>query len=218
MTVLRAVATTSRAEATGEPSAPGPTPLERLSSPRGCFMAIPATATLLDHRTEEHASELWPDPGSAARHPGPVRCWLEGLGQDRRQLARPRRQAMTGHMNLGDRPLVVDVATGTGEPGPSVAGLVPHGQVTLTELAELAELAERMLARATRPGGRVARSGLGRTGVEPVGHHHLGAHRPACAAGDCADVLVVDDRLNIGRVLRRGEWLPMASPAGDGST
>ena len=56
---------------------------------------------------------------------------------------------MTGHTNLGDRLLVVDVATGTGEPGPSAAGLVPHGQVTLTDLAE------RMLARVTRPGGRV---------------------------------------------------------------
>ncbi|WP_411284059.1 N-acetylglucosamine-6-phosphate deacetylase [Lapillicoccus sp.] len=38
----------------------------------------------------------------------------------------------------------------------------------------------------------------------------------ALVAGRRADVLVVDDRLHLRRVLRRGEWLPMASPPATG--
>ena len=40
----------------------------------------------------------------------------------------------------------------------------------------------------------------------------------ALEVGRRADVLVVDDRLHLRRVLRRGEWLPTASAAGEGAT
>jgi ubiquinone/menaquinone biosynthesis C-methylase UbiE len=48
--------------------------------------------------------------------------------------------AMIRHANLRDTFHVLDVATGTGEPGLTAAALVPQGRVTLTDLAE------RMLA------------------------------------------------------------------------
>jgi len=61
-----------------------------------------------------------------------VGSWLAPVGQ-----------AMIAYADLGDRSLVLDVATGTGEPGLSAAAMLPQGRVTLTDLAE------RMLAVAS---------------------------------------------------------------------
>jgi len=55
----------------------------------------------------------------------------------------PVGQAMIADAALGDRSVVLDVATGTGEPGLSAAAMLPQGRVTLTDLAE------RMLAVAS---------------------------------------------------------------------
>jgi SAM-dependent methyltransferase len=54
-----------------------------------------------------------------------VKEWLSPVGA-----------AMIRHANLHDHSDVLDVATGTGEPGLSVAALIPQGRVTLTDLAE----------------------------------------------------------------------------------
>jgi SAM-dependent methyltransferase len=54
-----------------------------------------------------------------------VRSWLA-----------PVADAMIRGARLDDRSVVLDVATGTGEPGLSVAELVPHGRVVLSDLAE----------------------------------------------------------------------------------
>lgn len=61
-----------------------------------------------------------------------VGSWLAPVGR-----------AMIAHADLGAGALILDVATGTGEPGLSAAELVPQGRVTLTDLAE------RMLAVAS---------------------------------------------------------------------
>ncbi len=60
--------------------------------------------------------------------------------------------AMIRQADVHDHSDVLDVATGTGEPGLSVAALIPQGRVTLTDLAE------QMLAVAV---GRAADRGLG---------------------------------------------------------
>jgi SAM-dependent methyltransferase len=54
-----------------------------------------------------------------------VRSWLT-----------PVADAMIRCARLDDRSVVLDVATGTGEPGLSVAALVPRGRVVLSDLAE----------------------------------------------------------------------------------
>jgi ubiquinone/menaquinone biosynthesis C-methylase UbiE len=70
-----------------------------------------------------------------------VRRWLSPVGD-----------AMIRRAHLQERSVVLDVATGTGEPGLSAAGLVPRGQVVLIDLAEhmlavaAANAAERGLA------------------------------------------------------------------------
>jgi SAM-dependent methyltransferase len=48
----------------------------------------------------------------------------------------PVGEVMTREVNLRDTSDVLDVATGTGEPGLSAAALVPDGHVTLTDLSE----------------------------------------------------------------------------------
>ena len=54
------------------------------------------------------------------------------------------RREMIEHIGDGDPRAILDVATGTDGPRPSAAGPVPHGQVTVTDLAG------RRLARVTR--------------------------------------------------------------------
>jgi SAM-dependent methyltransferase len=48
----------------------------------------------------------------------------------------PVGEAMTGQAGLDGHADVLDVASGTGEPGLTAAALVPHGRVTLTDLSE----------------------------------------------------------------------------------
>ncbi|MGE0387518.1 MAG: class I SAM-dependent methyltransferase [Gammaproteobacteria bacterium] len=72
---------------------------------------------------------------------GLVLSWLSPFGQ-----------AMLRQAGLHEEARVLDVAAGTGEPGLTAAGLVPRGQVTLTDLAE------HMLAVARE---NAARRGLG---------------------------------------------------------
>jgi SAM-dependent methyltransferase len=48
----------------------------------------------------------------------------------------PVGEAMIRHAQLHDHTDVLDVATGTGEPGLSAAALVPHARITLTDLSE----------------------------------------------------------------------------------
>jgi SAM-dependent methyltransferase len=64
----------------------------------------------------------------------------------------PFGEAIIRHAALHDDSDVLDVATGTGEPGLTAAGLVPQGRVVLTDLAE------RMLAVAA---DHASRRGLG---------------------------------------------------------
>jgi ubiquinone/menaquinone biosynthesis C-methylase UbiE len=64
----------------------------------------------------------------------------------------PFGEAMIRQARLREDANVLDIAAGTGEPGLTAATLLPHGQVTLTDLAE------HMLAVATE---NAARRGLG---------------------------------------------------------
>ena len=77
--------------------------------------------------------------------------WLEPFGR-----------TMIRHAGLRDDSVVLDVASGTGEPGLTVAGRVPRGRVTLTDLAErmLAVTAESAARRGlTNVSTRVADAG-----------------------------------------------------------
>jgi SAM-dependent methyltransferase len=57
---------------------------------------------------------------------------------------RPVAAAMIDHLDLTDGQRHLDIASGTGEPGLTVAKLVPQGHVTLTDLsAEMLEVATR---------------------------------------------------------------------------
>lgn len=73
--------------------------------------------------------------------------------------------AMIRQANLGDNSHLLDVATGTGEPGLSAAALVPLGRVTLTDLSE------RMLAvageNAAHRGLRNVETKVGEAGALP---------------------------------------------------
>ncbi|MEP6980548.1 MAG: methyltransferase domain-containing protein [Nakamurella sp.] len=64
----------------------------------------------------------------------------------------PVGEAMIRHAELRDGSDVLDVATGTGEPGLSAAALVPQGRVTLSDLAEgmLAVASEKAAQRGLR--------------------------------------------------------------------
>ena len=64
----------------------------------------------------------------------------------------PFGEAMIRHANLKEDSRVLDVAAGTGEPGLSVAALVPQGHVTVTDLSErmLAVAAENAARRSLR--------------------------------------------------------------------
>ncbi len=56
--------------------------------------------------------------------------------------------AMIQHARLREDANVLDVAAGTGEPGLTAAALVPHGRVTVTDLAErMLEIAAESAAR-----------------------------------------------------------------------
>jgi ubiquinone/menaquinone biosynthesis C-methylase UbiE len=56
--------------------------------------------------------------------------------------------AMIQHARLREEAHVLDVAAGTGEPGLTAAALVPHGRVTVTDLAErMLEIAAENAAR-----------------------------------------------------------------------
>lgn len=49
---------------------------------------------------------------------------------------RPMGEEIVASLNLHDTDVVLDVAAGTGEPGLTMAPLVPHGKVVVTDLAE----------------------------------------------------------------------------------
>ena len=49
---------------------------------------------------------------------------------------KPMGDAIIDHLQITDTDQVLDMATGTGEPGITIAGLVPNGSVTGTDLAE----------------------------------------------------------------------------------
>ena len=56
----------------------------------------------------------------------------------------PVSTAMIEHLDIADNHLCIDIASGTGEPGLSIAKLVPNGRVVLTDLAgEMLDIAER---------------------------------------------------------------------------
>ena len=57
---------------------------------------------------------------------------------------RPVSTAMIEHLDIADNRQYLDIAAGTGEPGLSIASLVPKGRVVLTDLsAEMLEVAAR---------------------------------------------------------------------------
>jgi ubiquinone/menaquinone biosynthesis C-methylase UbiE len=79
----------------------------------------------------------------------------------------PFGEAMIGHAELNENSRVLDVAAGTGEPGLTVAALVPQGSVTVTDLSEgmLAVASEN----ATRRGLRNFRTEVCEAGALPFG-------------------------------------------------
>lgn len=49
---------------------------------------------------------------------------------------RPAGEAIISHLHLNPHDIVLDVASGTGEPGLSIAALVPDGKVVITDIAD----------------------------------------------------------------------------------